>query len=218
MKQMQRALLGAAAMLLMATSASATQFTFTNITNNGNTDISGQLTVDVTAGTVAGTVDFLFKNNVGIASSVAEIYFDDGTLLGISSVTNGTGTNFTGGSANPGDLPGGNTLATPFVTTAGFLAESSGANANGINAATESVTITFTLINGKTFADTIAALEGGVDLRIGLHVRSIGTTGGSDSYVNNPGGGDPSVPDGGTTVSLLGLALAGMGIAARRFR
>jgi hypothetical protein len=50
-------------------------------------------------------------------------------------------------------------------------------------------------------------LENG-DLRIGLHIQGF-SNGESESYVNK-------VPDGGMTVSLLGLALAGMGVVARR--
>src|SRR5262245_3018289 len=63
---------------------------FTNITNQ--TSLSGsQFTVEVSdAG--SGQVAFTFKNAVGTASNVTEIYFDDGTLLGISSVTQTGGT------------------------------------------------------------------------------------------------------------------------------
>jgi hypothetical protein len=44
-----------------------------------------------------------------------------------------------------------------------------------------------------------------------MHVQAIGTTGDSDSYVNN-------VPDGGMTITLLGMAMAGMGLASRRVK
>jgi hypothetical protein len=79
---------------------------------------------------------------------------------------------------------------------------------NGVNASTESVTIIFNLLPGVSFDDTVAALGTG-DLRIGLHVQAIGEPGGSDSYINK-------VPDGGLTLSLLGIGLGGLGLFARR--
>ena len=85
--------------------------------------------------------------------------------------------------ASPANLPGGNTLINPFVTTAGFSANSAPPIlANGVNTASEWVNIRFNLIAGQTFADVIAALNSGVDLRIGIHVQGQGT-GQSNSYV-----------------------------------
>ena len=73
-----------------------------------------------------------------------------------------------------------------------------------------------------TYADTIAAMGTG-DLRIGLHVPAIAPQGGSDSYINGGPSADPfcttnctTVPDGGMTISLLGMAMAGLGFVARR--
>jgi hypothetical protein len=203
----------AIAALAMAGSARADGITlgFVRLTNNGNANVASQLTVQVAA---VGTnqVSFTFFNAVGIASSITDIYFDDGTLLGLSGVTSSAGVNFNT-PAVPGNLPGGNTAAPPFETTAGWSADSDSPVApNGVNAAGEWVTITFNLINGKNINDTIAALGNG-DLRIGLHVQAIGATNGSDSYINTPG---TSVPDGGMTISLLGLALAGLGLVSRR--
>jgi hypothetical protein len=202
-------LLCAAATLMMAGSANATSFTFARITNTNVENLAGQLSVDVTAN--GAFVDFRFTNAVGTPSSIADIYFDDGTLLGIASITDsGVGVAFTR-NATPGDLPGRHLASPPFVTTAGFTADSDPPVApDGVNLASEWVTITFSLINNMTYADTIAALNDG-SLRIGLHVQAIGTAGGSDSYVN-------TVPDGGMTLMLLGGALVGLGALRRRFR
>ena len=199
------------ATFVMAGSASATPFYFYNITNNGNSDLAGQLSVAVTP--KGSQVDFTFTNSVGIASSITDIYFEDGTLLGIASISDSDSPaeNYVAFSqlASPGDLPGRTPVG--FLTTAGFSADSDApVMENGVNASTEWVTITFDLINGQTYADTIAALNSG-ELRIGLHVQSIGTTGGSDSYVNR-------VPDGGMTLMLLGGALVGLGALRRKFR
>ena len=79
----------------------------------------------------------------------------------------------------------------------------------------ETLTITFNLVAGQDYDDVIAALalsgaNPGVDvaggLRIGIHVQGYaGDT--SEAFVNR-------VPDGGTTMSLLGLGLAGIGLLA----
>ena len=190
----------------MVSSAAAIEyFGFYKITNNGNEDVGSQLSVGVyDAG--SGKVGFTFTNNVGVASSITDIYFDDGTLLGIAQILNSAGVSFAS-PATPGDLPGGNAVG--FETTVPFSADSdSPVSANGVNAASEYVTIIFNLINGKTYADTIKALNSG-ELRIGLHVQSIAPQGGSDSYVNR-------VPEP-VTLLLLGLGLVGVA-GIRRFK
>jgi hypothetical protein len=202
-----------AVVVLAAASASAVTFGFGKITNNGNPNVASQLSVDVTDGG-AGTVVFTFSNSGPIASSITDIYFDDGTLFGISSITNGAGTSFSQ-PASPGDLPGGN--AVDFNTTGNFSADSDAPVAvNGVNPG-EMVAITFTLIGGQTFADTIAAIElalanPGVDvdggLRMGLHVQAIGGPGGSDSYVTVP---EPT----GAILFGIGTLLAGAAIRRR---
>src|SRR5262245_47586865 len=89
---MRRIVVALGLVALAALPAHAVTFTFHNITNT-QANLSGQLSVEVTEGAVAGTVDFTFYNNVGIASSITDIYFDDGTLLALASVTNSpTGT------------------------------------------------------------------------------------------------------------------------------
>ena len=112
------------ATLLIAAPASAITIGFTKITNNGNSNVASQLSADVTDHG-DGTVDFTFYNDVGIASSISEIYFDDGTLLALSSISDsGAGVAFTGPPTNPGDLPGGNLASPPFHVSQGFSADS----------------------------------------------------------------------------------------------
>ncbi|HQG49608.1 MAG TPA: hypothetical protein PK373_11010 [Sedimentisphaerales bacterium] len=55
-------------------------FGFYKLTNNNVENLSSQLSVVVSD---AGSNQVLFKffNNVGIASSITDVYFDDGTLL-----------------------------------------------------------------------------------------------------------------------------------------
>jgi len=181
----------------------ADMYGFDQITANGNTDVSSQLTVTVTdAG--SDQVLFTFNNNGPIASSIADVYFDDGTLLDLASITNGPGVTFNT-PATPADLPGGNLATPPFVTTDQFSADSdTPIMIKGVNPG-EWLGITFDLQNGKTFADTIAALADG-SLRIGLHLQAIDAVeglGGSESFVAVP------VP-GALLLGLLGLAAAGL--------
>ena len=164
-----------------------------------NTGTASQYTVEVSDSAGAGQVQFVFANSGPAASSITDVYFDDGTLLGIASIAGSTGVDFSVG-ASPGDLPGGNTIG--FEATAGFTADSNPpAQPNGVNPG-ESLAVIFNLLSGVTVQDTINALNGGEDLRIGIHVQGF-ADGGSESFVNN-------VPDGGTTAVLLGLGVLGL--------
>ena len=203
--------------------AQAVTYSFTRVTANNvanSTAGEAQLSVDVTSAG-ANQVLFQFRNNGLLAMSICDVYFDDGTLLGIASIINGPGVAFSQG-AKPGNLPGGNNI--DFGTTAGFLADSdSPVQPNGVNPG-ETVGILFNLIGGQTFNDTINALNmslasPGVDvyggLRIGIHVQGF-ANGGSESFVNGPP--RTNVPDGGATVALLGLTLSALGVAFHRSR
>jgi hypothetical protein len=136
--------------------AGATILAFDCLTNNNATNCAtgeAQFTVELIDPGSAGIVDFKFLNIGSNASSITDVYFDDGTLLGISDVVGGVGTDFSAG-ASPTNLAGGN-LATPaFVATAGFSADSNDPSvANGVGLG-EFVTIRFDLLPGKTFADS----------------------------------------------------------------
>jgi hypothetical protein len=180
--------------------------------------LGAQLVMEVwTVDTSTSQVDFIFRNTGPIASSIADIYFDDGTLLGIAAVINpSTGiVNFSQG-ASPGNLPSGATIN--FNTTSGFSADSNPpVQPNGINPG-EFLTIRFNLIAGQTGQSVIDALTlaltnpttditGG--LRVGLHVQGIGPTGGSDSFVTT------QIPEP-TSLSLLGVGLLASTALLRR--
>lgn len=184
-------------------------YDFERITNNAAVDIAGQLSVVVSEYAV-GQAAFTFFNDVGVASNLTEVYFDDGTLFGIASVVNSDGVDFsTSYKLNPGNLPGGDALDPDFVTSQGFGVDSASGSGNGVSSSTEWVKIIFDLLPGYDFEDVIAAINLGVlspmaddSLRIGIHVRGV-DGGTSDSFVLVP------VPAA-VLLGILGLAAAGL--------
>lgn len=218
-----RSMVTAAIMAGAGFSARAATYSFKCLTNSnaGNCgDGEASLSMSITdAG--AGRVDFKFTNNSLVNSSITEIYFDDGTLLGIASVTDsGAGVVFSQiGTANPANLPGAANVTPSFQATQGFVVDTgNGGPSKGVEHKLDSgvwefVTIRFNLINGKSFADTLNAMNGplgdGNDLRVGLHVKSF-SGGGSESFIS-------AVPEpAGFVFPALGLGLLGAMTRARK--
>jgi hypothetical protein len=178
--------------LAFAQPAGAVLIGFDAITANNVADVAvgeSQLFVDVTD---AGgfQVLFTFSNTGPAASSITDVYFDDGTLLGIASIINGAGVAFSLG-ASPPNLPSGENAIPPFQVTSGFAVDSDPpTQANGVNPG-ETLGILFDLQAAGTFADVLDDLDTGA-LRIGIHVQGF-AGGGSESFVNDgpPGGGQP---------------------------
>ena len=197
-----------AGLSLGAESSQAVTLTFFHISDNSGqaAAVATQLTVEVEQGADDTEASFTFWNNVGIAASITDVYFDDGSLLDIASISSSAGVSFSEGAAPP-DLPGGNCCS----FSASFSADSNDpVSANGVDSSTEWLTIIFNLVAGMTFADTIAALISG-DLRLGMHVQAIGTSGDSDGFINNAL--DPVPLPAGLLLFLSGLA--GIGFLGR---
>jgi len=191
--------------------AQADLYSFENITNNNPVNAAAgeaQLFVDVWD-VGGGEVGFRFFNTGPADSSITDVYFDDGALLGIGSIINGSGVSFSE-LASPSDLPGGKSIVPPFDTTEGFSADSeSPIMMNGVNPG-EELDVLFDLQAGRYYSDVLGDLNSRA-LRIGIHVQGF-ADGGSEAFVNN-----------GTVVPLPGALLLGFlglgasGLSLRRF-
>ena len=184
--------------------AMAVLYGFGNITHNGNEDLSDQLWVDVLADN--GGVMFTFTNwdpvdLATIDSAITDVYFDDADPMLLAQITSFsyTGVVAFASPATPPVLPGGSSITPAFVVD--FSADADSMTEAVDDGNVDSLTVHFALNSGFSYASVLHALNSG-DLRIGLHVQSIGTRGGSDSYVNR-------VPEPGT-ILLLGFGLAGL--------
>ena len=151
-------------------------------------------------------VDFTFYNISSIRSSLAQIYFDDGLLLGITSIINGPGTSFSEIFPGPGNVPGAELLEPPFVADREFsIGAVSPPPENGVNPPplNEWVQIKFNLESGGTLEGVIAELNSGV-LRVAIHIINL-PDGSSESAIAVP---EPA------TMALL--ALSGIAMLLRK--
>jgi len=248
-KLTEKALICLALVMLGPAACWGAIFSFQANSIDGSSNIGSQLQMEVTdAGFNYGfdparqMVDFTFRNLVGVNSNVAEIYFQDGPLIGAGFVLQqNVGTSFQTSDIKPKDLPGGEMLTPDFKVTAGFKADIDiGKNTTGLDQSSDSVTFRFTLINGHTYAETLAALEEGflhpgdvwnadgsdivdaqgnpvnLGLRIGMHVRSIGPTSKSASFISGERIDDEQImvtPEPGS-ITLWGLGMCITGIVA----
>ncbi len=223
--KLKRLVIGGAVSLLAVWSlaAQAVSVSFFCITNNnsGNCSIGeAQLATDVssygigTGNNGSDQVLFTFTNTGTAQSTISEIYFDDGSLLGIAGLIDkdeGVGGDANvdfSQDANPPNLSGGNNASPAFEVTAGFLADADNPAPKWGVSPGQSLGIIFDLQGTQSFADVLAELGDG-RLRIGMHVINF-ANGGSESFVNNPVPVPPAL-------WLLGSGLLGLfGIARRK--
>ena len=211
-----KAVIGAVILFVGILSASAVSLIPTSLNTNQQADAPASW---FNVGLVVngnGTATYTVANLVaaGNATKISTIYI--GTTAGFSSYfqtnvgsASGAGTNF-----SIDWSPGG----------AGFLPwalVAEGDPANGNNNSTinpgETLSLTFSLVNPLTTEQQLIAGFNSAPQGLGIafHVQSIGN-GDSEKYeakpssTPNPGGGG-RVPDGGTTIACLGMALLGLG-------
>ena len=176
-------------------------------------DIAAQLSLVVTdnettepiGGEDHNQVLFMFFNAGPLASSITDVYFEDGSLLLLAEIQDDPSPSpnpvYFGQPASPGNLPGAATLDPDFDATSAFTVDSEngspGTLANGVGPG-ESLGLLYTLQFGKDFGDVITAIELGFtnpdpeepreSLRISLHVQGIDglTDDDSDSFILTP--------------------------------
>ncbi len=188
--------------------ARGAMLSFYCLTNNNSADAAigvAQLTVEVTSPD-ASHVLFEFRNIGPAASSIADVYWDDGSLLTLDNLVDeddgfggDAGVDFSPG-ASPGNLPGGNNASPAFVATEGFLIDSDPpVRPSGVDPG-ERLGVLYTLQAGASLQDIIDELVTGT-MRVGLHVQGF-DSGGSESFINNPLVANIPEP---ATMSLLAL-------------
>lgn len=171
---------GALTLGSIASSASAS-FLFSQITDNGNENVANQFVLDVID---HGSEVGLKVTNLGpIASTIAGFYVDDDNGR-FSAITDYVGTgsvSFGPPPPGPDDLPNGGIVgfATDFTATADPPPATNGVDPG------EMFELKLSLTGGATATDVVHDLSSGA-MAVGLHVVSIGTVGGSESFVTQP--------------------------------
>ena len=178
-------------------SAFGALYPFEIFTDNGdyNDDPGINMYMDVHNG--GNIAKFTFYNDSTVQSTITNIYFDDGTLIGATmGIINGPGTDFDENDPSPSNLPGGNTIG--FDADVEFnIGPEPAPPHNGINniGAGEWVTVEFELMGGGTLQDVLDELSDG-SLRVGIRIQNF-ADGSSESGINE-------IPEP-ATICLFGL-------------
>lgn len=197
----------AIAISLICTNARASiTYNFVNITNNNPLNAAiGESQLFVEVGDILGNqVTFTFSNTGPEASSITQVYFDDGGLLSFDSIDDSlAGVEFSQW-ASPPELPGGNTVVPAFMTTTGLsFGSEPPVQSNGVNPG-EWLAIKFGVDPSTNLENQVASGA----LRIGIHVQAIGN-GGSEAFIL----GSPVAVTNTSVPAPGAIVLAGIGVA-----
>ena len=86
-------------------------------------------------------------------------------------------------------------------------------NFDGFNTAVTSLSFKLLATNGNTWANAMSVLTGNLSWLAAAHIFAIASSSVLTGY--GAGNGSTTVPDGGTTVMLLGVALGALGVVRR---
>ena len=205
--QMKR-LLTTALLLAAAIPAQALTYNFSRVTNNGNENVSDQIQLDVFQ-ISSCRIGFTLSNQGSIDSIITAVYFDDELDLfrDADLWTTSSGVSFKEEGEGSGNLPGSSN--SDFDSDFWFNRASRHGASNGINNtldASEYAVFSLKLRDSDlSLSSVYSALDDG-DLRLGLHIQSIGSNGGSDSYVTEER--RVNVPESGSNIALAAIAFA----------
>jgi hypothetical protein len=205
--------LAAAVCLMTAGAASATSFSFHCISGDGGGDCmisTDELWVDV-QDEGAGAFSITLHNVSGVRSPLKSLFVEDanGLIAGLVSIGGSPGVSFELGGKPPG-LPSGTNENFEEHWTFSALSPKP---KNGVGSG-EELAIVFTLADGVSYEDVIAAMTAGT-LRLGVHAPPFGA-GGNHSFVTGGGGGGAiPAPEPGT-LALLVAGCAGWALRRRR--
>lgn len=212
-----KALIGAGILLVGTLGAGAVSLVPTSLNTNGDPDAPATW---FNVGLVVngnGTATYTVANLVaaGNATKISTIYL--GTTSGFFNF-------FQNGTVSISDIGNTNYSVDWSPSGGGFLPwafqvegdPASGNDSSLINPG-ESLSLTFTLINPLTTEQQLIAgfSSAPKSLGVAFHAQSIGTGGFSEWYEANPATTPGRVPDGGTTITCLGMALLGLGSIRR---
>lgn len=166
-------------------------YSFEQITNNGSTGLTNQLSM-VIEEEVDESVSFTFYNDVGIDSSIAQVYFDDSSepmLTGVNFDSQSFGVIFDedGSSGN---------IGTNYEFDTTYTSKKEGSSTNGVDTSGEWVKFSGELSAGITFESFLMGV--GDLFNTALHVISIGESENdvSEKFVLNTSGGPIITIDG----------------------
>ncbi|MHC1765375.1 MAG: hypothetical protein AB9869_13915 [Verrucomicrobiia bacterium] len=202
---------------------------FLDENDDGAANISSQLSMTASAvkdGDNPVNLTLTFQNLVGTPSSVTEIYIDfpppgaDNVassypypyFTGEPEIVNGGTANFVLG-AKPEDLPGG-LVPYSFVVSIGAAVDVDKNTDDGLNDSADSVALTFELDSTLSVDEVLKAISDSA-LRAGVHVRNVGGTGASQTYITGPQPIPVPVPEP-TTILAGALLLLPFGVSAFR--